>query len=201
MDTPELVKTWLRNINSSTIVTEFKKDLLDQLPKELDHIHSRYGNLSREDCEFKVTWCEENTYYGLYHLSFDLRVAGVSALRITWSHYPACCAMDMMNDFWHSRVASEELIHWLLDRIQLVTSYANFKDRRWVFNFVEIAESPSSLIQNWTQDVVPNEDPHMQFAKIYNWATKFPDKRKSRVHRMINHNTGRIIHFTEVMFL
>ena len=141
--------------------------------------------------EFKIVW-DDTHRASIVSVNLGRRMI----LSFLLQSYPACCAMIQINHFNYYMVP-ERFVHTCMDKI--ITSirtvfYARF--RRVVMNFVETPSNGRAFAYGDTNIPVKGTNlDRMQYKYLYTWATTHRHQQLLTV----NHNTGNIIHFVDVM--
>lgn len=114
--------------------------------------------------------------------------------------YEACCAMYQINNFRYvgMKQCDQEMVSWFFDLAMEACRRRSLQCTRVVLNLVESvrAYDNDNEYRNPTNVVKPIKNPNMKYPFVYNWC-----KSKGKHQEMLftNHNTGNIIHFTEVV--
>jgi hypothetical protein len=143
----------------------------------------------------------EGAYYSPeYSFQIRLRFGGVSVLSFDLSPYPDCCAMWQINHF--SCIQTEWADKFVADAmngiLRLIQGLYSDSLKRFVFNFVERPRMENGAPKHRfgdIPDVAGTDLKRMYYAPLYKWATS----HKHQQLLTVNHNTGNIIHFVDVM--
>jgi hypothetical protein len=133
-----------------------------------------------------------NKYGGTYAVEFNLVLsdgAKTQAIRFGLDVYPNCCAMNQLNNFYHSHDISQELLNEFVEQCISVYNTNVSQSVRLMMNCVEYNSRPG--LEYTTTDVVPSiDDPRINYPKFYAWAKRYQFQEQC----FVNHNTGSIIH-------
>lgn len=166
-----------------------QEDLFKKHPEQIKKYEAACIQYEWKDSPLTITVSDDRKYNGKYAITFSVGNSYFHLVKFTLDLYPACCALNQLNDFHTDEVILLE--PFLKDFIQLcINTYRRCVStpRRLMINFVEWTRQND---YNPSQKDIPVSDKtQINFPMMYKWA-----KESDHIETtFVNHNTGRIIH-------